>query len=231
MELRLLSYNIHKGLGWRSRKPTFDLLRTHLHELQHDIIFLQEILTSQFDAFSDSSWGHWLFGKNCVHKSSHLGNAIISKFPIEYICNLDISMHRLEHRGMLHAITTIHEQRLHLICVHLGLFPRDRQVQLTKIIEYVKAAIPEQAPLIIAGDFNDWSSYADKPLKEHLHLSEGFLAVHAGHARTYPAWSPVFKLDRVYFRGMKIKEANRLIKRPWNLLSDHLAIETIFEIT
>ena len=45
---------------------------------------------------------------------------------------------------------------LHCINVHLGLFERGRQWQIRALCERIRATVPEDAPLIIAGDFNDW---------------------------------------------------------------------------
>jgi endonuclease/exonuclease/phosphatase family metal-dependent hydrolase len=224
--MRILSYNIHKGVGWQSRKSTFNQIHANVLELDPDIVFFQEILESQFERFSSSNWSSCVYGKNAAYKTDHKGNAIISKFPIEYIDNINLSMHRYENRGILH---TISQNKLHLLCVHLGLFARDRKKQIHKIIEYINSNISNNDPLIIGGDFNDWNNFATKPLQETLHLEEAFLTSQKRHARTYPAWSPVFKLDRVYYRGIKLASAHRLIKKPWNLLSDHIGIEVIFD--
>jgi endonuclease/exonuclease/phosphatase (EEP) superfamily protein YafD len=35
---------------------------------------------------------------------------------------------------------------------------------------------------------------------------------------------PVLPLDRIYYRGLKLKSAHILKGRPWNLLSDHLPV-------
>ena len=229
--IRLLSFNIHKGVGWRTRKSTLNQIQAQIIELQPDIILLQEVLGSQFETLSSEKWPHCRYGKNAVYKNGHQGNAILSKFPISYVENIDLSMHRYEHRGLLHTILQLPEQGnpLHLLCVHLGLFPSDRRKQIGKIIEYIKSNIPEHDSIILGGDFNDWNSYATKPLADKLGLNEAFLSSHNAHARTYPAWTPMFKLDRVYFKGLQIKQAQRLVNKPWKFLSDHIGIQVTLE--
>lgn len=231
VEIRLLSFNIHKGVGWRSRKSSFNQIQSEMIDLQPDIVLLQEVLESQFEALSSKIWTHCRYGKNAAYKQEHQGNAILSKLPIIHAENIDLSMHRYEHRGLLHSIAQLPEQSypLHLLCVHLGLFPKDRHKQIDRVIDYIKSNIPNNQPIILGGDFNDWNGYATKPLNEHLGLNEAFIASHRACARTYPAWSPIFKLDRVYFRGFQIKQAHRLIKKPWKHLSDHIGIEVTLE--
>lgn len=231
MEIKLISFNIHKGIGWQTRKSTINLMHTQMIELKPDIILLQEVLGSQLSGLSSEAWPHCSYGKNALYKKGDQGNAIVSKFPLLQVENINLSMHRYEHRGLLHSTTTLPEQNttLHLLCVHLGLFPADRRKQIDKIIRYIKSNIPVNEPLILGGDFNDWASYATRPLKEHLDLSEAFIELHGACARTYPAWSPIFKLDRIYYKGLHLKEAHRLIKKPWKNLSDHIAIDVTFE--
>ena len=45
---------------------------------------------------------------------------------------------------------------LHCVCVHLGLRSRERSRQLEKLRQRIERLVPPQAPLIVAGDFNDW---------------------------------------------------------------------------
>jgi len=231
VEIRLLSFNIHKGVGWRSRKSSFNQIQTEIIELRPDIVLLQEVLGSQFEALSSKIWTHCRYGKNSAYKQGHQGNVILSNYPIIHTENIDLSMHRYEHRGLLHSILqpTEHRYPFHLLCAHLGLFPRDRHKQISKIIEYIKSNIPANQRIILAGDFNDWNGYATKPLKNNIGLDEAFIAQHRACARTFPAWAPIFKLDRVYCRGFQIKQAHRLLKNPWKQLSDHIGIEVTLE--
>ena len=60
---------------------------------------------------------------------------------------------------------------------------------------------PTDAPLIIAGDFNDWRHKANRLLVDELGVVEVFEAVRGRPARTFPSVMPVFRLDRIYARG------------------------------
>lgn len=229
MDLRILSFNIHKGVGWLSRKSTMPIISSTLAAHDPDIIFLQEIRSSQFDMLCSEYWSNACYGKNAVYLTEHHGNAILSKFPIEFVQNLDLTMHRFETRGLLHSIIKINDKQIDLLCVHLGLFEKDRRTQLAKIIEYMNLTINENSPIILAGDFNDWSNYSTKPLKQELLVQETFSAINGKSARTYPSWAPIFRLDRIYVRGFKPMQVSSLQKKPWRFLSDHLAIEAVIQ--
>ena len=44
------------------------------------------------------------------------------------------------------------------------------------------------------------------------------------HAATFPAAFPFLKLDRIYVRGLEIKNISCLSQTPWRELSDHLGL-------
>lgn len=230
--IRILSFNIHKGVGWIIRKSTLKQLHNQIRVLHPDLIFFQEIRGSQFEFLAEEFWPHFSYGKNAIYTKGHHGNAILSKFPILYSENIDLSMNRYDRRGLLHSIIPFssHHQQLHLLCVHLGLLSKDRCHQLNKIVKYIQANIPPSEPLILGGDFNDWGCTASEPLIEGLGLQEAFLHNHGAYAKTFPAWAPFLRLDRLYFRGFKVDEARRLIYKPWRLLSDHIALMVYLKI-
>jgi endonuclease/exonuclease/phosphatase family metal-dependent hydrolase len=226
MNMKILSFNVHKGVSWLGKRPTLTRIREEILLLQPDLIFLQEICDTQFEWLAADHFPYVSYGKNAIHKKGHHGNAILSKFPIHFSQNMDISMSRYEKRGLLHTIIQIDHQvdPIHLICVHLGLLKHYRRKQLSKIIAYVEENIPTDQPLIIGGDFNDWRSHATEPMIKQLGLQEPFLMQHGAYARTFPAWIPLLKLDRIYSRGFEVAHAERLIDHRWKRLSDHIAI-------
>lgn len=227
MNLQILSYNIHKGIGWSITPTTIYHIQSQIQETHSDIIFLQEVRGIQCDLLRSELSPHVAYGKNAIYKRGHHGNAILSKFPIIFSENINLSMHRFEHRGVLHSIIKPDEknQPIHLLCTHLGLFSKDRRKQLDIIVKYINNNIPENQPIILGGDFNDWTGYATEPLIHNLEFQEAFLNIHSSYAKTFPAWVPILKLDRMYFRGFSVNYANRLIHKPWRYLSDHIAIE------
>lgn len=238
--LKILSYNIHKGFAFI--KPTFILraMKEALHTTGVDIVFLQEVVgedkrrsrkvsnwptVSQYEFLADSLWPHHQYGKNAVFQGGHHGNAILSRYPFMDWSNINISTNRFEKRGLL--LGTIHvtelETTVHLACVHLGLTQRGRMIQLKKICDVLKA-LPEDAPLILAGDFNDWEKKASKKLRESLNLVEVVEKITGQPAVTFPAKMPFMALDRIYVRGCQIAQASPLHGKKWSKLSDHSPI-------
>jgi endonuclease/exonuclease/phosphatase family metal-dependent hydrolase len=223
--------NIHKGYGWYGKKSTLPLLANHLNELPLDLIFFQEILGKHAEFLVKDTW-NFSYGKNVTHPENHYGNAILSKFPISFSENFDISTHRLEHRGLLYSVIDISSSKsLHLLCVHLGLFKKSRLKQLTFIVDHVKSHIPDDEPVILAGDFNDWTTNATKILIKELRLEEVFLKTKKSYAKTFPAWAPFLHLDRIYCRDLEVIQTNRLIDPSWKKLSDHIGLYVTLKLS
>ena len=116
------------------------------------------------------------------------------------------------------------------MCIHLGLFESERASQINQLCKRIESHVPHDEPLIIGGDFNDWRIKISPQLQNTLHVKEVFLATHGTHARTFPSWLPALQLDRIYYRGLKIKQAQCLTEHPWNELSDHSALLAYFTI-
>ncbi len=206
-----------------------------------DLLFLQEVQgehsskaktiqawpqESQFEYLADQIWPHYAYGKNAAYEEGHHGNAILSRYPIVGWENINISTNLFEMRGILHVTIEIpeHSKYLHCFCLHLGLFRRSRNFQLQELCERVEAIVGEDEPLIIAGDFNDWSGKASPVLESRTRVREVFRQLHGAYATTFPSRFPVLKLDRIYVRGLSILEAQSLSGGEWNGLSDHCAL-------
>ena len=239
--LTIATYNIHKGLSHFNRRMVLHELRERLRELNADIVFLQEVqgesngharrhnnypAQPQYEFLADQIWPHHAYGKNAVYDQGHHGNAVLSRYPIARWDNQDVSAHRLESRGLLHCEIPLPDfsHPLHCICVHFGLFARWRGMQFNALVERIKQMVPPDAPLIIAGDFNDWRNHASRLLVRELQLHEVFEVCHGKPARSYPVGLPLLRMDRIYVRGMDIRQAEVHAHHPWNKISDHAAL-------
>jgi endonuclease/exonuclease/phosphatase family metal-dependent hydrolase len=84
--------------------------------------------------------------------------------------------------------------------------------------------VPENAPVIVAGDFNDWRNLAGKRLAVELGLREAH-ADHRGRvARSFPCAFPLLRLDRIYLRGFRVQNTEVHRGRPWSRISDHAPV-------
>jgi endonuclease/exonuclease/phosphatase family metal-dependent hydrolase len=88
------------------------------------------------------------------------------------------------------------------------------------LCEVVREAVPRGAPLLVAGDFNDWRRRGHA-LMAQCGLTEVFLAAHGRLARTFPARLPLLPVDRIYVRDLQASTPRVLSARPWSHLSDH----------
>jgi endonuclease/exonuclease/phosphatase family metal-dependent hydrolase len=79
-------------------------------------------------------------------------------------------------------------------------------------------------PLIIAGDFNDWSNRAGQHLAQRLGLTEVFSGRSGTPVRSFPAAMPMFRLDRIYVRGFKVKRTEVHHRATVVAISDHAAL-------
>ncbi len=265
MKLRIATYNIHKGVSTLAREPRVHALRAAIHDLQADLVFLQEVQgrhDRHQQRFGHSTLGqrHWpqqaqheflagerlhaAYGKNAIYREGHHGNALLSAFPILSALNNDVSDHAFEQRGVLHCVLQTPLMPLHCFVVHFGLFAGSRQRQTEALIEVVRQHAGTDAPLIIAGDFNDWRNHLGDTLREQLGVIEVFderrstprlgslwrnLAGRTNvqrfvPARTFPAALPWLRLDRIYCRGFIVEQAQVLRGQPWAQLSDHAPI-------
>ncbi len=234
----IATYNIHKGFSHFNRRMVLHELRERLRELNADIVFLQEVqgentkdaqlhdnypVLPQHEFLAEKVWQHHVYGKNAVYNEGHHGNAILSRFPIASWENQDVSAHRFESRGLLHCEISLlgMEAPLHCLCVHFGLFKRGRGQQFIALVERIKRMVPAGAPLIIAGDFNDWNNHASHFLAQELQVHEVFDASNGKLARSYPAGLPLLRMDRIYVRGLEVSHSNVYA---WRQISDHAAL-------
>ncbi|MDN5836437.1 MAG: endonuclease/exonuclease/phosphatase family protein, partial [Nitrosospira sp.] len=101
---------------------------------------------------------------------------------------------------------------------------RGQSQQLVALEQRIEQLVPQQAPLVIAGDFNDWREMAGRILVERLNLGEVFELTGGRAARSYPCALPLFRLDRIYVRGFQVVKAQVHYGRPWSKLSDHAVL-------
>jgi len=92
------------------------------------------------------------------------------------------------------------------------------------LTDYLDREADPQAPLIIAGDFNDWRNRAGDQLARRLGLSEAFSCPRGIPARSFPAALPLFRLDRIYLRGFAVHRTEIHHGPPWSAISDHAAL-------
>jgi len=238
--VNILSLNAHMGFDVFNRRHVLGQLRDAIHAVSADLVFLQEVLGAhaghasrhhdwpaepQYEFLADAAWPQQAYGRNAVYPDGHHGNALLSRLPITRHDNHDVSLPGHEPRGLLHCVIEVPgcAMPLHAICVHLGLRESHRELQLRMLCDTVADAVPLDAPLIVAGDFNDWRRRGHALLRR-CGLVEAFDQANGKLAATFPASWPLLTLDRIYLRNAAARGPQVLSGRPWSRLSDHLPL-------
>jgi endonuclease/exonuclease/phosphatase family metal-dependent hydrolase len=241
MHFRLLSFNIHKGIGGVDRRYDLGRVVDTINFYEPDVVLLQEVDEEvprsrhhrQAELLADAiKLPHLAFQRNVRLKIGHYGNAILSRYPLTEAFDIDLTLPLKKRRGALVTRLTMpigeHGKSIILANVHLGLAGFERQIQLRRLLanECLNVA-RKRTPLVIAGDYNDvWGSLGRRVMDR-----AGFTAA-TGAIRTFPAAMPLRCLDRVFYRGdLKPLRAfaghTQIAKRA----SDHLPIIVEFEFT
>lgn len=237
LSLNVLTINIHKGFTAFNRRFILPELRDAVRSVNADIVCLQEVTgghdihqqqidnwpdAPHYEFLADTLWRDYAYGRNAVYPEGHHGNAVLSRFPIEYSENRDVSVGESEKRGLLYCRIAPPELPfpLHIGCVHLGLREAHRQAQLQMLTRWVND-LPDGEPVVIAGDFNDWRQRASRPLARDAGLEEVFTHAHGRPARTFPVHFPLLRLDRIYVKNARAAHPGVLTLLNWRHLSDH----------
>lgn len=243
--LRVATYNIHKGVRGMGPSKRLEIhnLSDAVAALDADIVCLQEV--RQFNHAEARRFSHTQFGPdawpstpqaeylapegyevayrtNAVTKNGEHGNALLARWPLGVIGHHNVSDHRFEQRGLLHVPVVWRGVEVHVVVVHLGLISASRVRQAERLAELVQHELPAGAPVVVAGDFNDWNEKLDDILAG-VNLKRALLDDESRVA-TYPSRIPVLSLDRVYMRGLHCKSIMVPRGSNWARLSDHLPL-------
>jgi len=246
MQLKVLTYNIHRAIGVDRRfRPgrIVDILAHH----NADIALLQEVdegvprsreLDLARELGRESGYPHMVAGYNVSLKAGRYGNAVLSRWPFRIHRNIDLTVDDRKRRGCLHTRMTIEKggkaHELDVFNLHLGLSARERTRQIGMLVrssEFV--AIPKESPCLVVGDFNDWRSLLLPVFVEILGFKSATRHRFGRQAaiRTYPSFSPTGALDKIYFRGpLRLLGARSCRLRVSRVASDHLPIVAEFEL-
>jgi endonuclease/exonuclease/phosphatase family metal-dependent hydrolase len=239
--IRVATYNIHKGvqgLGPQRRLEIHNLGHA-VEQLDADIVCLQEVRKmhrreAQFFAnWPEATQAEFLapegyeavYRTNATTRHGEHGNAMLSRWPVISHQHEDMSDHRFEQRGLLHSEVRMYERLVHVLVVHLGLIRSSRVRQLAQLNGYIAREIPPDAPLLVAGDFNDWGTLVQKSL-----AGAGLRAFEPANSPTFPSRLPLVQLDHIYARGLRPLSLHAPHGRIWGRMSDHLPLIAEFEM-
>lgn len=229
--MRVVSYNIRKGKGAHGRSAVdMGRIGTALRSLSPDLLLCQEVFhcsqggPPQSDGLAEALGFTHFFGPNKYRSVGDHGNTTLTPLPVEHAENHDISTNPVERRGALYLRARMEDgQPLHVFNVHLGLNGFQRSAQISEIAGILERSATSSDPVVLAGDFNDWRKQLE-PRVAAMGLTSVFSDRDADTPRTWHARRPVFPLDRIYVRNLRVKNAGSVDGEPWNALSDHLPL-------
>lgn len=236
--IKAATYNIHKCVGI-DRKYSPERIVDVLREIDADVIALQEVLCHshlhardhQARFIADELGMEYRLGENRQIKGGGYGNAILSRLPIDFHQNYDITIKKYEPRGCLRSTISIDGEQLHFINIHMGTSFFERRLQVHKILAKHVLDDPElKGRRIVAGDFNEWiNGVTTRLFRSNFKSIDPRLDL--GRARTFPGILPLVHLDNVYFdESFRLRNATLHRSRTALIASDHLPILAEFEI-
>ena len=144
--MKLICYNIHKGIDEFRRITLFQLIG-YLKYLDCDVICLQEVLYHQFKLMKIILKMDGVFGMHVNNKKMKFGICILSKNKINTSSHILLSSKK-EQRGLL----SIENEEKIIINTHLGLNKEERQTQISEILNFANL---QNNDVVICGDFNE----------------------------------------------------------------------------
>ena len=236
--MRLLSYNIHKGIGGRDRRYRLERVLDVIEDENPDLICLQEVdrnvRRSRFDNQPQKFAEHFNSVDSAYQLNVHLktggyGNLVLSRWPFVSRHHVSLRLKKKKPRGAQIVVVDTPEGQLHLVNWHLGLADRERRWQVDHLFTHHLFRESEELPTIIIGDYNDWRNR----LANGVFGDRGFEQITApiSRFRSFPAYMPLGSLDKAYYRGDLDIRAARVVKNKLaKQASDHLPLVVDFHI-
>jgi endonuclease/exonuclease/phosphatase family metal-dependent hydrolase len=236
--MRLLSYNIHKGIGGRDRRYRLERVIEVIEQENPDLVCLQEVdhnvRRSRFhdqprmlaDYFRSVAHLHQL---NVRLKSGGYGNLILSRWPLAGKHQISLRLGNRRPRGAQMVLVDTPEGQLHLVHWHLGLAERERHWQVNHLLAHPLFLESAELPTLIVGDTNDWrNTLCRGPFAQHgfHHVTQPI-----SRYRSFPAYFPMGSLDKIFSRGTVQVRAARMVRtRMAKRASDHLPLVVDFHL-
>ena len=235
--MRLLSWNIHKGIGGRDRRYALSRIIDVIEAENPDVICLQEVdrlvRRSRFDdqprLLARYFRCHGVFQANVPVGRGGYGNLVLSRWPV-------VSRHRLllrqggrKPRGAQLVVVDSPEGLLHVVHTHLGLAERERHWQVERLLGHMLFRAASHLPTLVVGDFNDWRD----TLANAALAAGGFSQVThpPSRYRSFPAWLAVGALDKAFVRGaIEVRQARIVKTSLTRAASDHLPLVMDFHL-
>jgi len=240
---RIVTYNVHRCVGTDGRLDVGRIAAV-IDALEPDIVALQELdvgraRTGGVDQAHEVARRldmTFHFNAAMQVEEERYGDAILTSYPERLVKagglpGLDPRL-KLEPRGALWVEATIDGRPLQVINTHLGLVPREQQLQAAALAGAAwLGRVGQGDPTILLGDFNATrASVVYRTLSRRL-TDARRRVVHNGLSSTFPSRFPMLRIDHA-FLSPDIRAL--AIGAPYNSLtrvaSDHLPLVVDFQL-
>ena len=221
--LSLVSYNVHKAVGFDRRRDPARVLAV-LNEIGADVALLQEAdrrlgprpaAIPRFLVEQETDYRPAPVARSEVSLGWH-GNAILVRGGLTVDEAGRIELPGLEPRGAV----WVRIGGVTLVGTHLGLLRRSRRQQMQRICEHLGDALPRT---VVAGDFNEWAT-----VRGYEPFAREMTVVTPGPS--YPAMRPIGALDGfAHGAGVRLSRAAVAAGRLARHASDHLPVVATVE--
>jgi endonuclease/exonuclease/phosphatase family metal-dependent hydrolase len=237
--MRLLTYNIHKGIGGRDRRYDIQRVIDVIEEENPDLICLQEVdhnvRRSRFHDQANMLARHFNAAAHLRQttvrlKTGGYGNVILSRWAFRSVHQISLRLGAKRPRGAQLVVIETPEGPFQLVHWHLGLAEKERHWQVNHLLSHHLFRQAGDLPVLIAGDCNDWrNTLASGPFARH-----GFSHVTApiSRFRSFPAYFPMGSLDKAFYRGpVFVRHARVVRSKLAKRASDHLPLVIDFHLS
>lgn len=149
MHVKILCYNIHKGMDAKN-KPTLLKMGKFIKKQNCDVVCLQEVLYPQFLILKKQLNMSGTFAANVKKPGMLYGICTFVKNK-EFADHHFLLTSKKEQRGALCLSLTDSNGHMNIINTHLGLDKEERDTQLNEILDYTSTLVGKK---IVCGDFN-----------------------------------------------------------------------------
>jgi endonuclease/exonuclease/phosphatase family metal-dependent hydrolase len=236
--MRILSYNIHKGIGSRDRRYRLGRILAVIEAENPDIVCLQEVdrnvrrsrYHDQPQLLADY-FGNLerIYQMNVRLREGGYGNLLLSRWPLKSHHQISLRHEERKPRGAQLAVIETPEGLLHVVHWHLGLAERERRWQVAHVLAHALFRQAESLPTLIIGDSNDWRNR----LARFAFEPKGFhhLTAPVSRFRTFPSYLAMGSLDKAFARGhLRVRHVRVVRTRLAKSASDHLPLVIDFHL-
>jgi endonuclease/exonuclease/phosphatase family metal-dependent hydrolase len=240
---RIVTYNVHRCVG-NDRRLDVGRIAEVLAELRPDIVALQELdvgraRTGGVDQAHEIARRLDMachFNAALTVEEERYGDAILTCYPERLIQAAPLPGYgripQLEPRGALWVEVEIEGTPVQVINTHLGLVPREQQIQARHLAGPAWLEHPRcRGAQILLGDFNaTGTSVVYRTLTARLAAARR-LCKRRTPTTTFPSQLPVLRIDHLFVsREIAVQQVFAPFEPLTRLASDHLPLVMDFEL-